>query len=275
MKQRIIALGLFAALSLVGCAAPTPVAQNFPLTYQKVARTAQHWSVMADDVVAQTAKYLASNQALQGRGVFVPASSKNSAFDATFRDFLIDRLVDRGMQVSVCAAPPRGTGFATSPDVYVKYETRIIGHSELPYYRPGVLTALAAGVFVGRSIANSDLSYDARGLAGVAVAGLVDLAIANMPRPTRTEIVVTTSIEEGNRFLMRRSDIYYVPDYEADLFIQRVAHNPLCPSEQVAASATNDIAAADDAQYRRQWFANEMRRINPEWRPPSAQSFSY
>ena len=40
--------------ALFGCASPVPVAENFPVSYQKVARTAHHWDVVAGDLLAQT-----------------------------------------------------------------------------------------------------------------------------------------------------------------------------------------------------------------------------
>lgn len=262
-------------LSLVGCASPIPVAENFPLSYQKVARTAQHWDVVAQDVIAQTSGFLASSQALQRRGVFVSTTQRNTAFDAIFRDFLINHLVSGGAQVSVCSAPG-GAGFSSSPDVQIKYETRIIGHAALPHYRPGMLTALASGVLVVRGLAHTDLSYDARGIAGVGAAALADLAISNVTLATRTEIIVTTTIAENNVFAMRRSDIYYVPDGDANLFVQRVAQSSLCPpGKDAAKTAEHDYDKLDDEQYRRERMIKEMRRINPEWRAPARASYSY
>ena len=48
-------------VALVGCASPAPVAQNFPLSYQQVARTAHHWDVVAEDVVSQTMQAIADS----------------------------------------------------------------------------------------------------------------------------------------------------------------------------------------------------------------------
>lgn len=275
MKTRNTVLMCTLALSVAGCASPVPVPDNFPLTYQLVARTAQHWNVVADDVVAQTATFLATNQVWQNRAVFVPATQRNSAFDATFRDFLITHLVDRGMQVSVCSSPA-GPGFVASPDAQIKYETRIIGHAEMPHYQPGVLTALASGVFVVRTLAHSDLSRDARYIAGIGAAALGDIALGHATGTPRTEIIVTTTIEENNRFAMRRNDIYYVPEGDANLFIQRVAQSSLCPSGRDALAIANPAEEKmSDAEYRRQWMIKQMRRINPEWRAPTPSSSSW
>ena len=99
---------------------------------------------------------------------------------------------------------------------------------------------------------------------------------------SHTEIVVTTSIEENNRFAMRKSDVYYVPASEAGLFMRRVAESSLCPPERVAVTERGAVTAQradamDDAEARRQFIIREMRRINPEWRPPRPlpQSYAY
>jgi hypothetical protein len=246
----------------VGCAAPQPVAENFPLSYQKVARTAKHWDIVADDVVSQTSTVLATTQQLQGRGVFVLPTERNTAFDATLRDFLINRMVDRGVPVSVCSTAG-GTGMVTSPDVNVRYETRILGHADISHYRPGLLTALAGGIFVGRSIAESDVHPDTVGVAAFGLLALADLAQGHIAKPTHTELVITTTVAENNRYLMRRSDIYYVPDGDINLFTRRVAGSPACgPRPAVAA---RDMV--DDEQARADLVARGMRRSNPQWRP--------
>lgn len=248
-------------VTAVGCAAPQPVAENFPISYQKVARTAKHWDIVADDVVSQTAGVLASAQELQGRGVFVPPTARNTVFDATLRDFLINRMVDRGVPVSVC--PVGGAGMISNPDVNVRYETRIIGHADISHYRPGLLTALAGGIFVGRSISEANVHPDTVGVASFGLLALADAAAGYVAKPTHTELVITTTIAENNRFLMRRSDVYYVPDGDVNLFTRRVAGSALCG--RAPALAMRD--PADDEQARRDLVIDGMRRSNPNWKP--------
>lgn len=272
--QKVGLVSLF-ALSLVGCKAPVPVAENFPLSYQKVARTAHHWDVIAEDVVNQAATTLAATQQLQGRPILVVPPARNTAFDAVFNDFLINRMVDRGMQVNVCE--PTGTGMIVEPEVKVKYQARVIVHAKVPQYRPGLLTALASSVFVARSIAISDdTSTDAMWLAGIAAAGIADVAKGHIALATRTEVVVTTTIEENNRFVMRRSDIYYVPDGDANLFVQRVSQNNLCPSSVRAENASASVEEKENAESaaRHQLFVKNMRHRDPSWRPEESGGVS-
>jgi len=85
MKQSYAVL-IPLAVVVVGCASPVPVAQNFELTRQKVARAAHHWDVVAEDVVDQTLRSVAEKPQLQGRGLYV-GQARSTAFDVAFRNF--------------------------------------------------------------------------------------------------------------------------------------------------------------------------------------------
>ena len=263
------------AVSMIGCASQAPVAQNFPLSYQKVATTASHWDIVAADVVAQTASVLANTDRLKGRAVYVPNTIRQSAFDTTFNDFLINHMVDRGMQVSVCPTSG-GTGMIVSPDVKVRYETRLISHAERHFYRPGTLTALAAGIVVARSLSLASLSTGEINNTVLGSGVLADLGLSHVARPTGTEIVVTTTIDENNRFIMRRSDIYYVPDGDVKLFMQRVATSSTCSGPKSATGVVENQSEmqADPQTIRQEMLEKAMRRSNPAWRPDSV-AWSY
>lgn len=257
-----------AVVSLVGCASPMPVAQNFPLTHQKVARTAHHWDVVAEDVVAQTMRAIAEKPQLQSRGVYV-APTRNTAFNTAFREFMITRLVDGGANVSVCKAPEvKGVGFsADGRDVEIQYDTQLVVHAEHPAgYQPPMLTLLASGVAVVREAAlNGDGT--AAVLGGVALA---EWWAGYLARPTRAEIIVTTTIAENNRFVARKSDIYYVPDGDTKLFMQKVVARSACPGDRPLA---RDESEADKEIARIQMIERGQARTNPNWR--SSASYSY
>lgn len=272
MKKNVLLFPL--VLTVFGCASPVPVAENFPVSYQKVARTAAHWDVIAEDVVTQTAATIEATPVLQKRGLFVSRSTRSAAFDVAFRDFLINRMVSRGMPVSVCKLPA-STGFAMDgTDVDVQYEARIIRHgADMPQYRPGMITSLAAGIAVMRNIGLSDVSKGEVNASIVALGALTDLGVGHLAEATRTELLITTTIAENNRFILRRSDIYYVPDFDMKLFTQRVnQQSSLCAQDNVPATASKRIPdAADIEASRSELLAHEMKRWNPSWQ--SAESF--
>jgi hypothetical protein len=249
------------AALLTACASPVPVAENFPLTHQRVARSAQHWDVVAADVAQQTTAMLTSHPALKDRPVFVGDGYRSTPFNVAFRNFLTNHFVRTGLPVNVCrAGTVTQSGFAGEPpEVSVQYEAQLIQHASVPYYRPGMLTALAAGVAVGRALAVSHFDGTEGSLIGLSVAGLADVGLGRVARATRTEVIVTTTIAEQNRYILRRSDVYYVPDGDAVLFASHYSHPSPCPT--VAGSPRS----VEDA--RVEMYATSMRRSNPLWRP--------
>ncbi|MCK0507950.1 hypothetical protein [Aromatoleum anaerobium] len=268
MKTQYVVLAPMVA-ALVGCASPAPVPVNFQMSHQKVARTAHHWDVVADDVVSETLREIAEKAQLQGRGVFV-APTRNSAFNTAFREFMITRMVNRGANVSVCRGETGGAGgfAASAPDVEIVYDIQLVKHGDdLPAYQPPRWTLLAAGVAVVR-----DVILDGHGTAGtIGGIALGEWGAGHWANPTRTEIIVTTTIAENNRFVSRKSDIYYVPENDTKLFMQRVAQRSPCPGEKQMAAAGEEESNAEFA--RQQMIERGMARSNPKWRSSAAYSY--
>lgn len=267
-----------AALTVVGCASPVPVAQNFSLSDQQVARSARHWDVVADDVVEQTIEALDDNESLKGRPLYVSPSSQRTAFNKAFREFLITRLVADGTAVDVCRASPAKTkeGFAAEgAQIEVTYDTQLVRHgADLSVFdnEPRRFTWLAAGVLVARRLSEVHLSTAAGGGAAMAGAAFIDWWRGRSSQATSTEIVVTTTISENNRFVMRRSDIYYVPDGDASLYSHWGRNTKSnCPIETTKTTTASGNEQADDEieNARMELVAREMWRVNPEWRGPA------
>lgn len=213
MKIRIIAIVVGGLFSVTGCAlqSPVPVAENFPLSLQKKVRASHHWDVIADDVVSQTLKSLEAKDYLQGRAFFVrPVAQGKPTFDKAFRNFMITRMVNRGLPVSNSEAG----------SVEVQYETQVVQHqSDRPYYQPGAITVLTAGVLVARNLAVVEHSAQLVGGTLLGAAALADVAAGHASGgPTKTELIVTTSIVVDSRFVMRKSDVYYLEDLDVGLF---------------------------------------------------------
>ena len=70
-------------------------------------------------------------------------------------------------------------------------------------------------------------------VAVAAVADLHRLTIDGLAAggPTRTEVLITTSMEGGGRYLARTADVYYIAPHDATLYMDRVlpAPPPLTP----------------------------------------------
>ncbi len=252
--KRVFALLIPAALT-VGCASPVPVAENFGLSYQKVARTAHHWDVIADDVVEQTIESLEDNESLKGRALYVSPPEQRTAFNRAFREFMITRLVNQGASVNECRTePPKDKGFVPAgPDLQVTYDSQVIAHAaRMPDYEPGKYTSLAAGILVARRLAEVSLNSFEAGAALMLAAAGADVAAGNRAAPTSGEIVVTTTVSDGNRIVARRSDVYYVPLFDAELFYKWGGGKKYrCPDDEaiVAEGSSVERKSKDDADY--------------------------
>lgn len=214
-RSSILAILLGGALA-AGCAPYgwIPAAEPFPESSLRTAMSAQHWDVIANDAALQTAA-LRDKAALQGRALHVFRDADGSPFSRAFHNLLVSRLVNQGLAV---ATQPEGA-------VEVRYETQVVRHpgSAGGLAPAGALLPLSNGVVVARQAAVGE---------GVAPGGIVWLNAAVPPidygysypylyGPTRTELVVTTSLIDGGRFLQRKTDVYYLENAEAWLFEPR------------------------------------------------------
>ena len=199
------------ALLAGGCASRVPVAVNHPLTTQKKAKAAHHWDVLADDVAQQIQTAAsAPDNFLHGKPLYLKPAGK-SPFEAAFNNFLITRLVNRGLPVTSKA----GEGAA------ITYDIQLVRHESSRFtHLPGTLTTLAAGVWVIRDIAGSAAAAIP---ATIGITGLADYALGHYAGPApHTELIVTTSILNDSNYLLRKSDIYYIEDEDTDLFVGAV-----------------------------------------------------
>jgi len=194
-----------AALALGGCSSlDVPRADNYPATDQKKARAVHHWDVLADDVAGRIAGKISDWPAGE-YPIHVAPSPGGTSFDNGFRKLLITRLLDRGVALSTQPAA-----------VTLSFETQVVQHrSRAVSLGPLPWTRLALGVGVARDWylhEQSARSMLAGAVALGAVADLTQYAIDGPAAggPTRTEVLVTTSLESADRYLARTADIYYI-----------------------------------------------------------------
>jgi len=203
LKQ--LALGAGVAL-LVGCASsPIPVSANFPRTVEPKVRSAGHWNLVADDVVKQTLESLGKLGVTGNLYVSIPANA--TAFDKAFQQFLITDLVNSGRVVQ------------QYPDnaLEVSYQTQIVRHnSPRPNFVPGRFTMITAGLYAAYGLGFQPTGDKLAG--GLAyAAGLDYISSVNSGGPTATELILTTTITSGGRYLTRKTDLYYVEEADTTL----------------------------------------------------------
>jgi hypothetical protein len=187
-----------------------PSAEPFPDASLRKAKSAEHWNVIAGDVASQTAG-LRNRPELQGKPLYVSPSGDNSDFSRGFQSMLISKLVNGGMNV---ATRPEGA-------LQVTYEAQVVRHlAGQGDYQPGTVAALAGGILVAREIAIGSASSTAKAVGVTALIAGADLLVAHakLHSATNTEVIVTTSLIDNNRYLMRKTDVYYVEDAEGVMF---------------------------------------------------------
>jgi hypothetical protein len=207
LKQMAIGAG---AVLLVGCASsPIPVSANFPLTVEPKVRSAGHWALLSNDVVKQTLDSLGKLGVSGNLYVALPANA--TTFDKAFQNFLITDLVKSGRVVQ------QEPGQALE----VSYQTQVVRHNSFrPHFVPGRFTMIAAGL-----AAAYDLGYHPVGdkvAGGLALAiGADYIASESSGGPTATELILTTTIASGGRYLVRKTDVYYVEEADTTLLQYR------------------------------------------------------
>ena len=196
---------------LAGCASsPIPVSANFPLTVEPKVRSAGHWGLLSNDVAKQTLESL-SKLGVSGN-LYVALPANPTAFDRAFNNFLITDLVKAGRVVQ------------QSPDqaLEVSYETQVVRHnSPRPNFLPGRFTMITAGLYAAYGLGLNPNVGDkmAGGLA--AAVGADYIASESSGGPTATELILTTTIATGGRYLVRKTDVYYVEEADTTLLQYR------------------------------------------------------
>lgn len=222
-----------AALLLAGCGTlDVPRADNYPATGQKKARAVHHWDVLANDVAARVAEKIAAWPA--GEHPIHLTVTDKSTFSQGFLKLLRVQLLNRGVTL------------ATGPtEVELQIEAQLVQHLEpLSASSPVPLhwTALGAGVGVWRDwrehYPDRSLLPGMATLLGVGTGLAVDLAQRYTQGdaaggPTRTEVLITTSLKTTDRYLAGSADLYYIERGDAPLYLPEPPPPPPPPPTPV------------------------------------------
>ena len=193
---------LLVLASLVGCAKGPSWFSG-----EKEMDSARQWNVLANDVANRINDELIRkkqyNASIHVRnGCATPNNcgpGETSAFDEGFHDLLTSQLVSFGIHTQTSAE---------HADLLVDYKVQVVYHAgewqAWSWPKPGVATALSAGIMVLR-----DAPWSL-----VAAAGAYDLFRANYRDSGQYEVIITTSITQSSRYVMRFSDIYTIPNMD-------------------------------------------------------------
>ena len=226
-RGAVLLAGLIASVIAVsGCSSlDVPRADNYPASNQKKARAVHHWDVLADDVAGRIADKI--REWPPGEYPIHVSTVSDASFNQGFRKLLMTRLLDRGVALST---QPAGVQLVVDAQV-VQHpaQTFNLNRASLP------LTRLAIGVTVARDLVHAPPA--AASVAGTlgAAALLADATsyLTEGPAaggPTRTEVLITTSLENADRYLARTADVYYIEDADAALYLPKEPAPPSQPA---------------------------------------------
>jgi hypothetical protein len=183
------------------------MATTYPVTFQKKMQAAQHWDVLTEDVANRLRDALIGSGE-QGRSIalYVQQPKYDSDFGEAFHNLLITHLMERGF--SITENPASG--------LPLTYDVQVVSHNDRGFIRPmpGLFTALASSVFVLREVA-AESSTSAWMLGAVGM----DVATGYITDNPNNEIIVTTSVMSGDRYVARVRDIYYISDNNVGQYI--------------------------------------------------------
>lgn len=228
-----ILAALLAAVLLAGCGTlDVPRADNYPATGQKKARAVHHWDVLAGDVAARVAEKIAAWP--EGEYPIHVTVPDNASFNQGFLKLLKVHLLNRGVVVSTVPTA-----------VELEVQTQLVQHPEavprnLPVPMTGTILGTGVGVLRDWTVHYSDRTL----LPGVATAIGVGAGVAlDMAQlytqgaaaggPTRTEVLVTTTLKTRDRYLAGSADMYYIERADAMLYQPELPPPPPPPPTPV------------------------------------------
>lgn len=204
--MRILFFMLTTCVLLTGCSTTMPQRVAYPPSTQLEMQSAQHWDILSADVAYQIYTQLIKKNLLDvpvyvkytcGSDSNTCKTNETAPFNEGFRDLLISSLV--AFNVTTVAQP-------TEDSITVDYKSQVVFHAgkNMMPTKPGMLTALTAGIMVFRNVTTDFLT--------LAAASAIDVFHAQHYSPEIYEVIITTSIVNEQKYLFRQSDIYYIND---------------------------------------------------------------
>lgn len=190
-----------AALFMFGCA-QAPLSTSFPMTTQQKIQSVAHWNIVAEDVAEQISIGLTAKSAI-ARPVYVEKNT-SSPFNDGFYNMLLTKLLHKGIKTVATKEPN---------SLKIAYNSQVVYHkTRMQQPTTGKIVLLAGGVLVARALLmDAGPGGTIATLAGAATAaslmneaGLFDIYTPN------TEIIFTTSVLDGNQYMLRKTDCYYI-----------------------------------------------------------------
>lgn len=219
MRRLYLFLGIaLVPLLFCGCRSQVPKPTSYKFSTQQKMQAAQHWDVLAQDVASQIAKKL-NNRNVENRNPLYVQNDSKLTFTDAFYDLLVGHLIDRGVPVT---NNKQGA-------IVAQYDVQLIRHSANNSQRPwpGTHTATAStisgGIEVARNISGEVAKRVAAYSGGILLGAAIDASYGYHVKLPRNEVLITTTLEQNDRLVLKNTDIYYINDKD---FWHYVEHDP-------------------------------------------------
>jgi hypothetical protein len=203
-----------AAILFAGCAteySEVPRPTNYSVLKQKKMQAASHWELIANDVAEQIKNNVDIKQLL-----YVAPPRPDTEFTKAFNTELITALVNKGMSVS-----RNGDTRALNIEV----ETQLVRFSPYRHQNSRFVsaTAITGGIMALNGLDMADKTAIGVGVLGLAAARdwheWMEREYARGFTPMH-ELIVTTSATNSTQYVARRTDVYYIEDWDNRLYKQ-------------------------------------------------------
>lgn len=216
------AFTLMTLFFMFGCYTQNPKPATYRYSTQQKMQAAYHWDVLAEDVAGQITETLRKwgylNQAVYvkpacGAPTRECVPHPETPFGQGFRDLLLTQLVNYGLKVST---EQDGALVVTNKVQLVYHNADRIARTA----QPGIISAI--GALAGAwAMVIRDAQLHGGGIgetaalagAGATAAAVYDFTSGMFTKDVpHSEVLITTSIKDYDRYLMRKTDIYYIND---------------------------------------------------------------
>ena len=200
----ILNVGLLAlflcAMFAASCSSQAPIAKSYPYSEQAKMQAAHHWDLLAADVVAQVGK----TQLSATKAIYVSTpKGEMTAFQEAYQNLLITQLVKGGYHV---VNEERGS-------MKMTYDVQVVQQESSRFVRPcrgTILIPVAVGVYIIKNASDFAKQWCTWAIGGALAAE--ELIGREGFRPTDFELIVTTSLMDGNAYVTRHTEIFYIND---------------------------------------------------------------
>lgn len=209
-----------------------PRAQAYPASDQQKARAVHHWDLLAHDVASRIATGPTAAALPAGQSYHLEAVS-TSPFHQAFSALFLTRLVNQGLSLSTQPAD------GERPHAVIRFDVQVVQHGSGVFNgSQAPATVLAAGLAVVRNWERHPPAGAGALAAGLAVGALADVsrnALSGTAAggPTRTEVLVSSTVLHGHRIVTRTSDVYYIDADDTALFLPPPPPPPPPPAAPV------------------------------------------